>query len=233
MASQLVILPTFNEAENISILIARILKFIPDTDLLIVDGGSTDSTIEIVSSYSAKYSRVNLIQEKKKLGLGKAYLTGFAWGLSRSYSRIIEMDGDLSHRVRDLAKLLEVTGSDLIVGSRWIAGGAIENWSRSREMLSRFANKYVEFILKLGVSDSTSGFRVYTADLLRKIDLDSIKSEGYAFQIEMVRAARKAGAKIVEVPITFRERKFGKSKISRSIVFEGMLRVTYWGLKRN
>jgi glycosyltransferase involved in cell wall biosynthesis len=229
----LVILPTFNEAENISILIARILKFIPDTDLLVVDGGSTDSTIEIVSGYSTKDSRVHLIQEKKKLGLGKAYLTGFAWGLSRSYSRIIEMDGDLSHRVRDLAKLLEVTGSDLIVGSRWIAGGAIENWSRSREMLSRFANKYVEFILKLGVSDSTSGFRVYTADLLRKIDLESIKSEGYAFQIEMVRAARKAGAKILEIPITFREREFGKSKISRTIVLEAMLRVTYWGLKRN
>ena len=229
----LVILPTFNEAENISILIARILKFIPDTNLLVVDGGSTDSTIEIVSGYSTKDSRVHLIKEKKKLGLGKAYLTGFAWGLSRSYSRIIEMDGDLSHRVRDLAKLLELTGRDLVIGSRWIAGGAIENWSRSREMLSRFANKYVEFLLKLGVSDATSGFRIYTADLLRKIDLDSIKSEGYAFQIEMVRAARKAGAKIVEVPITFRERKFGKSKISRSIVFEGMLRVTYWGLKRN
>jgi dolichol-phosphate mannosyltransferase len=143
------------------------------------------------------------------------------------------MDGDLSHRVRDLAKLLEVTGSDLIIGSRWIAGGAIENWSRTREILSRSANKYVELLLKLGVSDSTSGLRVYTADLLRKIDLESIKSEGYAFQIEMVRAARKAGAKIVEVPITFREREFGKSKISRAIVLEAMLRVTYWGLKRN
>jgi dolichol-phosphate mannosyltransferase len=233
VASQLVILPTFNEAENISILIARILKFIPDTDLLVVDAGSTDSTIEIVSGYSANDSRVNLIQEKKKLGLGKAYLAGFAWGLSRSYSRIIEMDGDLSHRVRDLAKLLEVTGSDLIIGSRWTAGGAIENWSRTREILSRSANKYVELLLKLGVSDATSGLRVYTADLLRKINLDSIKSEGYAFQIEMVRAARKAGAEIVEVPITFREREFGKSKISRAIVLEAMLRVAYWGLKRN
>mgnify|MGYP003345011839 CR=1 FL=1 len=228
----LVILPTYNEAENIEIIINRIVRYVPETHILVVDGGSIDGTKTIVRKISETNSRVHLLLEDKKRGLGKAYLAGFGWGLTRSYSRIVEMDGDLSHRVRDLVKLLSVKDADLVIGSRWIEGGAVENWSRGREFLSRFSNRYVELVLKLGILDSTSGFRVYTADLLRKIDLESIKSEGYAFQIEMARAARSAGARIVEVPITFRERKFGKSKISRSIVFEGMLRVTYWGLKR-
>ena len=141
------------------------------------------------------------------------------------------MDADLSHRVLDLSSLLEAK-ADLVIGSRWIVGGGIENWSKSRELLSRIANKYVQFMLKLDVSDATSGFRVYRADLLRKIDLKRIKSEGYTFQIEMVRAARKVGAEIVQVPIIFREREFGKSKISRGIIFEALLRVSYWGLRR-
>lgn len=229
---QLVVIPTYNEIGSIEILLMEILKTIGNLDILVVDGGSNDGTAQSVARIVNLEPRVNLISEGAKRGLGKAYLAGFAWGLERGYERIIEMDADLSHRVIDLSSLLEAK-ADLVIGSRWIVGGGIENWSKSRELLSRIANKYVQFMLKLDVSDATSGFRVYRADLLRKIDLNRIKSEGYIFQIEMVRAARKVGAEIVEVPIIFREREFGKSKISRGIIFEAFLRVSYWGLKRS
>lgn len=228
---QLVVIPTYNEIGSIEILLMEILKTIGNLDILVVDGGSNDGTAQSVARIVNLEPRVNLISEGAKRGLGKAYLAGFAWGLERGYEKIIEMDADLSHRVIDLSSLLEAK-ADLVIGSRWIVGGGIENWSKSRELLSRIANKYVQFMLKLDVSDATSGFRVYRADLLRKIDLKRIKSEGYTFQIEMVRAARKVGAEIVEVPIIFREREFGKSKISRGIIFEAFLRVSYWGLKR-
>lgn len=228
---RLVVIPTFNEVESIEILLTRILKHIRNVDLLVVDGGSSDGTSEAVARIEKLQPRVNLISEGAKRGLGKAYLVGLSWGLARDYQRIIEMDADLSHRVRDLSKLLEID-SDMVIGSRWIVGGGIENWSRFRELLSRFANKYVQFMLRLNVSDTTSGFRTFSSGLLRRIDLDSIRSEGYTFQIEMVRAARKVGAEIIEVPITFRERKFGKSKISRAIVLEAFFRVTYWGMRR-
>ena len=228
---QLVVIPTYNEIGSIEILLMEILKTIGNLDILVVDGGSNDGTAQSVARTVNLEPRVNLISEGAKRGLGKAYLAGFAWGLERGYERIIEMDADLSHRVIDLSSLLEAK-ADLVIGSRWIVGGGIENWSKSRELLSRIANKYVQFMLKLDISDATSGFRVYRADLLRKIDLNRIKSEGYTFQIEMVRAARKVGAEIVEVPIIFREREFGKSKISRGIIFEALLRVSYWGLKR-
>ena len=228
---QLVVIPTYNEIGSIEILLMEILKTIGNLDILVVDGGSNDGTAQSVARTVNLEPRVNLISEGAKRGLGKAYLAGFAWGLERGYERIIEMDADLSHRVIDLSSLLEAK-ADLVIGSRWIVGGGIENWSKSRELLSRIANKYVQFMLKLDISDATSGFRVYRADLLRKIDLNRIKSEGYTFQIEMVRAARKVGAEIVQVPIIFREREFGKSKISRGIIFEAFLRVSYWGLKR-
>ena len=228
---QLVVIPTYNEVGSIEILLTEILKTIKNLDILVVDGGSKDGTAQSVARIVNLEPKVNLISEGAKRGLGKAYLAGFSWGLERDYEKIIEMDADLSHRVRDLAKLLDAQ-ADMVIGSRWIEGGGIDNWSRPRELLSRFANKYVQFMLKLNVSDSTSGFRVYRADLLRKIELKRIKSEGYTFQIEMVRAARKVGAEIVEVPIIFREREFGRSKISRAIVFEALLRVSYWGLKR-
>jgi dolichol-phosphate mannosyltransferase len=228
---RLVVIPTYNEVGSIEILLTRIIKHIKNVDLLVVDGGSDDGTPEIVAKIAENQPRVNLILEGRKRGLSKAYLAGFSWGLERDYEKIIEMDADLSHRVRDLSRLLEAK-ADLVIGSRWIVGGGIENWSKSRELLSRVANKYVQLMLTLNVSDSTSGFRVYRADFLRKLDLKRIKSEGYTFQIEMIRAARNVGAEIVEIPIVFRERKFGRSKISRVIVFEALLRVSYWGLKR-
>ena len=235
MPKRLIILPTYNEAENIEVLIPRIFKYIAECTVLVIDDGSPDGTSRVAKDLANKYPELEVINQGKKGGLGSAYRFGFLWGLSRGYSELVEMDADLSHRVRDLSNLLEMKkrlDADLVIGSRWISGGEIENWSKGREVLSRIANRYVRATLNLHVNDSTSGFRVYSADLIKRIDVASIQSEGYCFQIEMTRAARKAGAKIVEVPITFRERERGVSKMSKAIVFEAMALVTLWGLKR-
>ena len=235
MPKRLIILPTYNEAENVKVLIPRIFKHIEDCTVLVIDDGSPDDTAEVVKELSHSYPNLEVINQGKKGGLGSAYRFGFLWGLSHGYEDLVEMDADLSHRVRDLSNLLEMKDrldADLVIGSRWISGGEIANWSKGRELLSRLANRYVRTVLNLHVNDSTSGFRVYSSDLIKKIDIASIQSEGYCFQIEMTRAARKAGAKIVEVPITFRERESGVSKMSKAIVFEAMALVTLWGLKR-
>lgn len=233
---RLVILPTYNEASNIAVIIPRIFKWLPDCAILVVDDASPDGTAAQVESLQNRYPELNLITQNSKSGLGSAYRAGFDWGLARGFSELIEMDADLSHRVRDLAKLVRVMDSDpsidLVIGSRWMSGGSIENWSKARELLSRSANKFVQFALALDVKDTTSGFRIYSAGLLKRIELGSITSEGYSFQIEMTRAARRVGAKIVEVPITFRERDSGVSKMSKAIVIEAMRLVTVWGIRR-
>ena len=183
-----------------------------------------------------KFPNLHILNRGAKLGFASAYLQGFKIALNKNYDEIIQMDADMSHRVRDLKKMIDVKGSitnaDVVVGSRWTKGGSTENWPFHRELLSRTANLYTEIMLGLRVSDCTGGFRIYSADTLRKINLGEIKSEGYSFQIEMTRAAKKAGAKIIEVPITFRERESGVSKMSKAIVREAMTRVTVWGLKR-
>lgn len=235
MPKRLIILPTYNEADNVPVLIPRIFKYLPDCTVLVIDDGSPDRTAEIAKSLTNKYPNLEVINQGAKMGLGSAYRFGFLWGVSRGFDELIQMDSDMSHRVRDLSNLIEMKsrlGADLVIGSRWISGGEIENWSKGRELLSRFANRYVRTVLNLGINDSTSGFRVYSADLIKKLELEDMKSEGYCFQIEMTRAARKAGGKIVEVPITFRERESGVSKMSKAIVIEAMALVTLWGIKR-
>ena len=233
---RLVIIPTFNESENIGVLIRRIFSHISETSILIVDDGSPDGTAKVVKRLQKSYPKLFLEQREEKLGLGSAYRFGFKWGLERGFEELIEMDADMSHRVRDLAKMIERKELDsdigLVIGSRWIKGGSTINWPKRREFLSRAANLYVRFMLGMGVNDSTAGFRIYSANLLKKIPLNSIKSEGYSFQIEMTRATKAVGGKIVEVPITFRERESGVSKMSGAIVREAMLLVTVWGLKR-
>jgi dolichol-phosphate mannosyltransferase len=233
---RLIIVPTYNESMNAPILIKRIFKHIPETSILVIDDGSPDGTAEIVESLQRDYSELHLLKRSEKSGLGSAYRAGFAWGLERGYNEMVEMDADMSHRVRDLAKMIEVKKArpetSLVIGSRWMKDGKTENWSKARELLSRTANLYVRFMLGMGVKDSTAGFRIYSADILRKIDLTAIKSEGYSFQIEMTRAVYRNGGSIVEVPITFREREQGVSKMSKKIVREAMTLVTVWGLKR-
>ena len=233
---RLVVIPTYNEAMNVPILIPRLFKYIKNISILVVDDGSPDGTAEICRKLSKDYPTLFVETRAKKSGLGGAYRHGFKWGLERGYEEFIEIDADMSHRVRDLAEMLKAKEKDpeigLIIGSRWTRGGATINWSWRRQLLSRAANIYVRIMLGMGVNDSTAGFRIYSSELLRKIPLQEIKSEGYSFQIEMTRAAKLAGAKIVEVPITFRERESGVSKMSGAIVREAMLLVTVWGLKR-
>ena len=237
MQNRLIIVPTFNELANAPILIERIFKHIPDAHILIIDDGSPDKTGEKIKELQSKYpATLFLLERARKSGLGSAYRTGFAWGLERGYEELIEMDADLSHRVRDLKKMIDAKelkpNTDLVIGSRWMPGGKTENWSKSRELLSRAANLYVRAMLGMGVKDSTAGFRIYSSSILKKLNLEAIKSEGYSFQIEMTRAVHKLGGKIIEVPITFRERENGVSKMSKNIVREAMLLVTIWGLKR-
>ena len=233
---RLIIIPTYNELANAPILIERIFKHIANSHILIIDDGSPDKTGEKIKEIQRRYPGLFLLERASKSGLGSAYRTGFAWGLERGYEELIEMDADLSHRVRDLKKMIEAKelqpNTDLVIGSRWVPGGKTENWSKSREFLSRAANLYVRAMLGMRVKDSTAGFRIYSSSILKKLNLEAIKSEGYSFQIEMTRAVHKLGGKIIEVPITFRERENGVSKMSKNIVREAMLLVTIWGLKR-
>ena len=236
MRTRLIIVPTYNELTNAPLLIRRIFKHIPNSDVLVVDDGSPDKTGDAIRELQQEFPTLHLLERKTKLGLGSAYRLGFAWGLERGYEELIEMDADLSHRVRDLKKMIDEKelqpNTDLVIGSRWIPGGKTENWSKSRELLSRAANLYVRAMVGLGVKDSTAGFRIYSASMLKRLNMESIKSEGYSFQIEMTRAVHKLGGKIIEVPITFRERENGVSKMSKKIVGEAMILVTLWGLKR-
>jgi len=233
---RLIIIPTYNELANAPILIERIFKHIANSHILIIDDGSPDKTGEKIKEIQRRYPGLFLLERASKSGLGSAYRTGFAWGLERGYESLIEMDADLSHRVRDLKKMIEAKelqpNTDLVIGSRWVPGGKTENWSKSREFLSRAANLYVRAMLGMGVKDSTAGFRIYSSSILERLNLEAIKSEGYSFQIEMTRAVYKLGGKMIEVPITFRERENGVSKMSKNIVREAMLLVTIWGLKR-
>jgi len=233
---RLIIIPTYNELANAPILIERIFKHIANSHILIIDDGSPDKTGEKIKEIQRRYPGLFLLERASKSGLGSAYRTGFAWGLERGYEELIEMDADLSHRVRDLKKMIEAEelqpNTDLVIGSRWVSGGKTENWSKSRELLSRAANLYVRAMLGMGVKDSTAGFRIYSSSILERLNLEAIKSEGYSFQIEMTRAVYKLGGKMIEVPITFRERENGVSKMSKNIVREAMLLVTIWGLKR-
>jgi dolichol-phosphate mannosyltransferase len=234
-ANKLIIIPTWNEAKNIEVLIPRVFNHVENCSILVVDDGSPDATAVVVEKLTEEFKNLILIVNKKKEGLGSAYRTGFKWGLANGYKFLIEMDADLSHRVRDLSNLIRASleyDADVVIGSRWIAGGKIENWSKKRELLSRMANRYVRLMLRIDVNDSTSGFRIYKSELFERLDLSLMKSEGYSFQIEMTRASKLAGAKIVEVPITFRERESGVSKMSGAIVREAMLLVTVWGFKR-
>lgn len=233
---RLIIIPTFNESENIKILIPRLMNYLPQVSILVIDDSSPDGTASIVEGLQKMYSSLYIERRAKKCGLGSAYRFGFRWGLEKGFEELIEMDADLSHRVRDLAKMIEFKDSNpqvgLVIGSRWAKGGATINWSKRREILSRTANFYVRLMLGTGVKDSTAGFRIYSADLLRRIELDSISSEGYSFQIEMTRAVTKVNGIVAEIPICFRERESGVSKMSGAIVREAMKLVTFWGIKR-
>lgn len=226
MRSSLVVIPTYNESESIGAILDG-LKVL-DLDVLVIDDGSPDGTADIVRMHG-----VEVIERGSKQGLGSAYRTGFSIAMQRGYSYVIQMDADGSHQIEDLKNMMEWIGSsDLIIGSRWVSDGAIANWSKFRVYLSKSANAYANIMLSLGIKDTTSGFRIYTSELLKKMEISSIKSEGYCFQIEMTRRAISRGGSVAEIPITFIERAHGVSKMSFAIALEAVLRITAWGTLR-
>ncbi|MGH2820113.1 MAG: polyprenol monophosphomannose synthase [Actinomycetota bacterium] len=229
----LVAVPTYNEREGLDVLLPRLLAVAAEgLDVLVVDDASPDGTADLVEGHARDSSRVHLLRRPTKQGLGTAYLTAFRWALERDYWAVVEMDADLSHDPAAIPSLLSQLGAaELAIGSRYVRGGSVRNWSPLRRLLSRAGNVYAGLLLGFGVRDSTSGFRAYRAEVLERQRLDSVRSEGYAFQIEMTRRVFLAGGRIVEIPITFEERTSGRSKLSRTIILEAIYRVAGWGIE--
>ena len=233
-ASRIVIvMPTYNERQNLESIAGRVRAALPAADLLVVDDNSPDRTGDLADKLAETDPHVQVMHRTDKAGLGKAYIAGFGWALERGYDVIIEMDADGSHQPEHLPSLVAaLNGADLSIGSRWVPGGKVVNWPKTREALSRAANIYTRIMLGLGVRDATAGFRAYRAATLRTISLDQVQSAGYCFQIDLTLRVADAGLRIVEVPITFVEREHGASKMSNSIVMEAFWRVAQWGVQR-
>jgi dolichol-phosphate mannosyltransferase len=230
----LVVLPTYNEAENIVEVLSRVRDAVSHVDVLVVDDGSPDGTAEIAEAWGDENGGgVQILRRAEKSGLGSAYRAGFATGLDQGYQILIEMDSDLQHDPAMLPALIHAVedGADLAIGSRYVPGGEVPAWKLSRRVISQAGNIYSGLVLGMHVRDATAGFRAYRDDALRQIDLPDIKADGYGFQIEMAYRVSKSGGRIVEVPITFGERERGESKMSSVIVFEALWLVTWWGLR--
>jgi dolichol-phosphate mannosyltransferase len=229
----LVVLPTYNEVLNIEAMLRALRSIAPDADILVVDDGSPDGTAALARSIADELGQISLLERSTKNGLGGAYRAGFAWGLERGYQRFVEIDCDFSHDPKALPTLLRASQDfDVVIGSRYVRGGSIPKWKLSRRLLSRGGNQYASLLLGLGVKDCTAGYRVYSASALEKIDYTTVRADGYGFQIEMTYRARKGGATITEVPISFSDRELGESKMSSAIVVEAMAMVTRWGVQR-
>jgi dolichol-phosphate mannosyltransferase len=226
-----VIVPTYNELANLEQIAARLRAAVPDADLLIVDDNSPDGTGELADKIAAGDPRVSVLHRHAKSGLGSAYIAGFRWALQRGYGVLVEIDADGSHQPQELPGLLAALDqADLVIGSRYVTGGTVLNWPRSREILSRGGNTYARLMLGISVRDVTGGFRAYRGSALRRIALEEVESQGYCFQIDLALRMIRAGLTVVEVPITFVERTRGASKMSRAIVVEALWRVTQWGV---
>jgi len=226
-----IIMPTYNERQNLEIIAGRVRESIPAADLLVVDDNSPDGTGDLADKLAETDQHIQVMHRTEKAGLGRAYVAGFSWALERGYDVIVEMDADGSHRPEDLPRLLTaLAGADAVIGSRYVPGGTVVNWPKSREFLSRGANIYNRLMLGVSVKDATGGFRAYRAATLRKIDLNNIESAGYCFQIDMTLRVLQAGLKLIEVPITFVERERGKSKMSNAVIREAFFRVAQWGI---
>lgn len=227
----LVIIPTYNERENLPTILERVLISVPTAHVLVVDDGSPDGTGDIADKLAAGDDRVEVLHRTAKAGLGAAYVAAFRKGLAAGYDVLVEMDADGSHAPEQLPRLLEAVGhSDLVLGSRWVPGGQVINWPKSREVLSRGGNLYTRLALGINLHDATGGYRAYRRNVLQTIDLSAISSQGYCFQVDLAWRAVQAGFRVTEVPITFAERERGESKMSGNIVREALLRVTEWGL---
>lgn len=229
----LVIVPTYNEAENVGGTVARLRAAVPQADVLIADDNSPDGTGVIADSLSDRDSAIHVLRRPAKEGLGPAYLAGFAWGMERDYGLLVEMDADGSHQPEQLPTLLRAAvDADLVLGSRWVPGGSVRNWPKSRELISRAGNLWTRIALGLRLKDATGGYRVFRRATLEGIGLCNVASAGYCFQIDLAWRAVRRGFVVREVPITFVERKYGDSKMGRRIVAEALWRTAWWGMRR-
>lgn len=229
----LVVVPTYNEKDNLPKIISGIRHTLPQVDILIADDNSPDGTGQLADEIAANDLMIKVLHRSEKAGLGAAYLDAFNWAKENKYDVVVEMDADGSHRPEDLKKILEaLNNADVVLGSRWVSGGQVVNWPLHRELLSRGGNLYTRLWLGIPIKDATGGFRAYKMAALNQLDLSAIQSQGYCFQVDMAWRATKAGLIIKEVPITFVEREIGESKMSGNIVKEALTKVTIWGLQK-
>ncbi|MFF0311461.1 polyprenol monophosphomannose synthase [Streptosporangium sp. NPDC004379] len=228
----LVVVPTYNERENLPAIVGRVRAAVPEAHVLVADDSSPDGTGAVADELAAGDDHVHVLHRPGKQGLGAAYIAGFRWGVAEGFDVLVEMDADGSHQPEELPKLLErlAGGADLVIGSRWVPGGEVVNWPASREFLSRGANVYARMILGIPVRDATAGFRAYRAATLEKIGLDDVESQGYCFQVDLTLRTVRHGLRVAEVPIVFVERTAGVSKMSRGIMIEAFWRIMQWGL---
>lgn len=227
----LVIIPTYNEADNVEPIVGRVRKAVPDAHILVADDNSPDGTGKIADELASADEQIHVLHRKGKEGLGAAYLAGFRWGADHGYGVLVEMDADGSHQPEELPRLLTALGnSDLVLGSRWVPGGRVVNWPMSRKLLSRGGSTYSRALLGIPIRDVTGGFRAFRTRTLEGLDLAEVASQGYCFQVDLANRAVRAGYHVVEVPITFVERERGDSKMSKDILVEALWRVTAWGV---
>lgn len=228
-----VLIPTYNERENLPAIIDRVRRAVPEVDVCVLDDNSPDGTGALADELAEADEQIHVLHRAGKEGLGAAYLHGFAWALEQGYDALVEMDADGSHRPEDLRRMLDAAeDADLVIGSRWVPGGEVVNWPTHRKVLSVGGNIYTRILLGMHVNDATAGYRVYRAEALRHLDLASVESAGYCFQVDLTRRAVLADLVVVEVPITFVEREYGESKMDQSIVRESLGRITAWGVQR-
>lgn len=233
LGSILVVIPTYNERDNLAAIIDRLRSAAPHVDILVVDDASPDRTGDLADEIAAAQTPVRVLHRRGKRGLGAAYVAGFRRALADEYGAVVEMDADGSHQPEDLPRLLDaLRRADLVVGSRWVRGGRVINWHPMRILLSRGGNSYTRFALGIPLRDATGGFRAYRSHTLEEVALEEVESQGYCFQVDLAVRALRRGLRVVEVPITFVERTRGASKMSREVVAEALWRVTVWGIQR-
>jgi dolichol-phosphate mannosyltransferase len=226
----LVVIPTYNEADNVRIIVDRVRRAVPEVDVLVADDNSPDGTGALADEMAAADSQVHVLHRPGKQGLGAAYVAGFGWARDHGYEAVVEMDADGSHAPEQLHRLLDaLREADAVLGSRYVSGGTVVNWPKRREWLSRGGNIYTRICLGVPYRDATGGYRAYRMPVLEKIEIDSVTSQGYCFQIDLIWRAHKCGFRVAEVPITFAERERGASKMSSRIVREAFWRVGIWG----
>ncbi len=229
----LVIIPTYNEIDNVRIAVAGVREHAPQADILIADDNSPDGTGNVADELAREDTRVHVLHRAGKEGLGAAYLAGFTWAQENGFDVVVEMDADGSHRAQDLPSILNaLTSADVALGSRWVKGGSVVNWPLHRKLLSQGGNIYTRLWLGMPISDATGGFRAFRMTSLKRMNLSQVASQGYCFQVDLAYRAVTAGLKVVEVPIVFLERERGQSKMDQAIVTEALKRVTYWGIAK-